>query len=73
MSFKRVLVCDRCNQSRARAFRVENGKRRGYCPKCAEFLRGQISEAEAPPERPSITSLRTGWTREYRRPEKPDI
>jgi hypothetical protein len=65
MPFKPVLVCWRCAQHRAAIVRREQGKRRGYCRECAAFLRGEISEGAAPPERPAITAQRTGWMKLY--------
>jgi hypothetical protein len=58
-----TLVCHRCAQHRSVTVRTEQGKRRGYCEKCIKFLRGEITEAEAPPERASIRAQRSGWMR----------
>jgi hypothetical protein len=73
MTYKVITVCYRCGQHRGVVTRDEQGKRRGYCGQCAAFLRGQISEADAPRERPALTAQRTGWMKLYRRaPENSD-
>jgi hypothetical protein len=66
MRFNVVLVCSRCGEHRAVVVRHEEGKKRGYCQKCAEFVRGEISEGEAPRERPAVTAQRTGWMKPFR-------
>jgi hypothetical protein len=63
MTFKIVAICYRCGNRRAVVDCQEQDERRGYCRKCAAFLRGEISEAEAPPLRHALAFPRPGrWT-----------
>jgi hypothetical protein len=51
--------------------RLKNGKRRGYCRRCAAFVAGEISEADAPRLRNGLTPP-TGWMKPFRRVQKPE-
>jgi hypothetical protein len=63
MRFRVVLVCYRCGERRGVVIRHEKGKKRGYCRQCARFLRGEISEAEAPRLKHALGVPLTGWIR----------
>jgi hypothetical protein len=63
MRFRVFLVCYRCGERRGVVIRLEQGKRRGYCRQCAAFLRGEISEAEAPRLRHALAVPVSGWMR----------
>jgi hypothetical protein len=43
-----IPVCNRCGQRRAAVMVRKCDKRLGYCRKCLSYLRGEISEDEAP-------------------------